>query len=499
VGPVRVALVSTYELGHQPLHVASPAGALLRAGHDVRCVDLAVDTLDTNLLAWADAVACSVPMHTAMRLARLVCGEIRARRPDVALCLYGLYAGLDGAEGAVPVADLAIVGEYEPRLVAWADSLGGSQPPADDSEGAVYPNGAHTVVELGRGRFGLPARHLLPGLERYAHLALGSERRQAGYVEASHGCAHRCRHCPVPVVYDGRTRLVGEGAVVADVAQLVDMGARHITFGDPDFLNGPHHAARVVDAVHRTFPDLTFDVTAKVEHILRHRDVWPRMAAAGCLFAVSAFESATDEILAQLDKGHTAPEEAEAVGVLRSAGIEPRPSLLPFTPWTRAEDVFAILDLVARCDLVGNVDPVQYAIRLLVPPGSLLVTSGRLDGRLDDYDGNHLGWSWRAPDPRLDDLQQQFSDIAQRAATGEWPAQETYNAVRAAAEDMLGSCAIRATTVPEPDPSLRSPIPADERPRLTEAWFCCAEPSGAQMAAMGVPEWAAAPATVGGK
>jgi radical SAM superfamily enzyme YgiQ (UPF0313 family) len=502
VGAVRVVLVSTYELGHQPLHVASPAAALLRAGHDVRCADLAVDPLDTDLLPWADAIACSVPMHTAMRLARRVCTDIRAARPDLALCLYGLYAGLDGAEGAVRVADLAIAGEYEPRLVDWVDRLAaGERPgPAGDTRAiGTIGDPSSTVVELGRGRFGLPARHLLPGLDRYAQLALGSERRLAGYVEASHGCAHRCRHCPVPVVYDGRTRLVGEDAVVADVAQLVDMGARHITFGDPDFLNGPHHSARVIAAVHGAFPHLTFDVTAKVEHILRHRDLWPRLAAAGCLFTVSAFESATDAILDQLDKGHSAAEESEAVEVLRSAGIEPRPSLLPFTPWTRAEDVFALLDLVERCDLVGNVDPVQYAIRLLVPPGSLLVTSGRLDGRLDEYDDEHLGWSWRSPDPRLDRLQAQLSDVAERAATGVWPAQETYDVVRAAVRAELGSSPASRSSVADGDRRLRSAIPADERPRLTEGWFCCAEPNGAQMAAVGVPEWAAAPTTVGGK
>jgi hypothetical protein len=277
------------------------------------------------------------------------------------------------------------------------------------------------------------------------------------------------------------------------------MGARHITFGDPDFLNGPRHAARVIDAVHGAFPDLTFDVTVKVEHILNHRDVWPRMGAAGCLFAVSAFESASDHILEQLDKGHHADEEVEAVAVLRAAGIEPRPSLLPFTPWTRPEDVFALLDLVARCDLVGNVDPVQYAIRLLVPPGSLLVTSGRLEGRLSHYDDEHLGWSWRAPDPRLDILQAQLSDVAERAAAEEWPAQESYDAARVAAVAVLGESAGHSTAAPEPDPRLRSPLAADERPRLTEAWFCCAEPSGAQMAAVGVQNWAPTPTVVGGK
>ncbi len=248
----------------------------------------------------------------------------------------------------------------------------------------------------------------------------------------------------------------------------------------------------MIDAVHSAFPDVTFDVTVKVEHILRHRHVWPRMGAAGCLFAVSAFESASDNILEQLDKGHSAAEEVEAVGVLRSAGIEPRPSLLPFTPWTRPEDVFAVLDLVARCDLVGNVDPVQYAIRLLVPPGSLLVTSGRLEGRLDDYDDEHLGWTWRAPDPRLDDLHQELSALAERAATEQWPAQECYDAVRDAAVAVLGLGAAHTRRAPRARRQLRGSIPADERPRLTESWFCCAEPSGAQMGAVGALDWAAA-------
>ena len=474
-GPVaRVLLVSTYELGHQPLHVASPTGALRRAGHAVRAADLAVAALDPVDLDWAEAVAISVPMHTALRLALAAGADVRRRRPEIPLCLYGLYAAVadaeDGAGRRLGV-DLAVTGEYEPALLAWADSLArrGARPP-----------GARSVLSLGRTRFGPPGRRDLPPLERYARLAVDGEQRLAGYVEASHGCAHRCRHCPVPVAYDGRTRLVGVETVVADVAELRSMGARHVTFGDPDFLNGPHHARRVVDAVHGAFPDLTFDVTAKVEHVRRHADVWGRWREAGLLFVVCAFECATDEILRLLDKGHTVADEIEAVAVLRRAGVEPRPSLLPFTPWTTGDDVRAILDLVAYCDLVGNVDPVQYAIRLLVPPGSLLLGSGALEGRLGPYDADGLSWTWCSPDPRLDALQQRLATLAARAGEGGWPAGASYDAVRGATAAALGGV---DAPPPTPPARLRSSRAPDDRPRLTEAWFCCAEPTAAHFAA----------------
>ncbi|MHB8682688.1 MAG: CUAEP/CCAEP-tail radical SAM (seleno)protein, partial [Acidimicrobiales bacterium] len=222
---------------------------------------------------------------------------------------------------------------------------------------------------------------------------------------------------------------------------------------------------------------------AKVEHVLDHDELWPELAAAGCLFVVSAFESTSDEVLAILDKGHDAQDEADAVRVLRAAGIEPRPSLLPFTPWTTADDMAALLDLVARCDLVGNVDAVQYAIRLLVPPGSLLLDSGHLDGRLGTYDTERLGWQWRSPDPRLDELHVALTELAERAA--DWGAQEVYDAVRAATWDLLDADPSRRDA-PAVDESMRSTIPVGERPRLSESWFCCAEPTDTQLLGAGL-------------
>ncbi|MGH9128166.1 MAG: CUAEP/CCAEP-tail radical SAM (seleno)protein [Acidimicrobiales bacterium] len=487
---MRVLLVSSYELGHQPLHVASPAAALLAAGHDVHCWDLAVQPWaegGEEVLDWAEVVGFSVPMHTAMRLALPAAQAMRARRPGVPICLYGLYAPVSQDMTVGAVADRVIAGEYEPALVAWVNGVaeaggrglaaGGGGPAAAgrgrDAAAVGGPAGGGPVsVELGRSAFNVPARHLLPPLQRYARLLVGEERRLVGYVEATHGCSHRCGHCPVPVVYDGRTRTVEESVVLADVEQLVASGARHLTFGDPDFLNRPAHAIRVARAVHDAFPELTFDATVKVTHILRHESVWSELARLGCLFVVSAFECVDETTLVRLAKGHTGADAARAVDLLREHGIEIRPSFLPFTPWTTLSQVADLVGFVAAHDLVPNVDPVHYSIRLLIPDGSLLLRRADLAPHLDGYDAGALSWAWHNPDPRVDALQAELAGIAEEAAlTGEGVC-DTFGRVCEA----VGTAAGR---------SLQPAAPGGEsRARLSEAWFCCAEPTSGQFGAL---------------
>ncbi len=459
--PVRILLVSTYELGHQPLHVASPAARLRAGGHEVRALDLAVDDFDESLLADCDGVAISVPMHTAMRLGIDTARRIRNLRPGLPLVFYGLYAA--AGRSSETLVDHAFVGEYEPALVAWADSLGGG------------PRPAPVRVDLAPMAFLPPAREVLPPLERYARLEIGGERRIAGYVEASHGCRHRCRHCPVPVVYDGRLRTVAVDVVLADVDRQVAAGARHLTFGDPDFLNAPVHALRVLDAVHSAFPELTFDLTVKVSHILAV-DRWADIARRNVLFVVSAFESTDDRSLRLLDKGHTAAEMARAVDVLRSEGIEIRPTWLPFLPWTRISDVRDIFSFLHDHDLFGATDPVQMGLRLLLPAGSLLLDLPEVAERLGPFDPDALSYRWTATDPAVDELQGRLAELAAVGADrGSDPVEilaEQWGTVLEAAGD---------------DPAAATVGPVRPVPRLTESWFCCAEPTETQRDRVAAP------------
>lgn len=455
---MRVLLISTYELGHQPLHLASPAAALKRAGHDVQCLDVAVDQIETSALGRAQAVAISVPMHTAMRLALQVAHIVREHQPHLPLCLYGLYAAVGATQDSEGIINRAIAGEYESDLLDWVNRL--EKPQAQSPQ-------PRTTVGFQRGEFIVPTRDLLPTLERYAHLSLDGEHRLVGYVEASHGCAHTCRHCPVPAVYEGRVRIVAAETVLEDVAQLVKMGARHITFGDPDFLNGVKHSQRVVRELHERFPDLTYDITTKVEHILEYTYLWPELARTGCLFVVSAFECVNDQILARLDKGHTADEAAQAIMLLRHHGIEIRPSWMPFTPWTTIHDVLDILDFVVDHELIYNVDPVQYTIRLLIPPGSLLLNHADLTPYLGDYDSERLTYNWRSASPHTDALQAQLARLVEHWSTTEKPIVDAYSEIRQAVENTAAELGIdirRAATF--------TATTRKDQPRLTEPWFC---------------------------
>lgn len=439
---MRVLLASTYELGHQPLHLASPAAALRAAGHEVRVADLAIEPLEDELLTWAEAVALSVPMHTATRLAVDAAQRIAAIQPGLPICLYGLYAGVGSAQ-AGSLVDRAIAGEYETALVDWADGVGGG-----------------VAVELGRTPFRVPDREGLPSLDRYAHLAVGGEHRLVGYTEASHGCRHRCRHCPIPTVYQGRIRIVEREVVLGDVAQLVDMGANHVTFGDPDFLNAPQHSVQLVRELHRRFPGLTFDVTTKVELILRHEELWEELAEAGLLFVVSAFETTNDTILSYLDKGHTAADEAAAVATLRRHDVEIRPTWLPFTPWSTLDDLRDTVRFLLEHDLTGNVDPVQLTIRLLIPDGSLLLEVPEVVPYLDGYDPVLASWRWHAADPRVDELQVRLSGLLEAG-------------IRRGDDDQQLLSTLVQAIMPDGDAAAQIPAGAvTGRPRLTEPWFC---------------------------
>lgn len=454
-GEGAVLLVSTYELGHQPQGIASPAAFLGRAGFRPSSLDLSVEPFDDGLVRRARLVAVSVPMHTALRLGLDAAGRIRAVNPGAVVAFHGLYAPLHAPLLLESGASAVLGAECEEELVALARAV----ERGEDLGRFVHRAGSAFPRE--RLDYPVPSRGGLPPPQRYARLReVDGHERPAGYAETTRGCLHLCRHCPVPAVYGGRFFAVPAEVVLADVEQQVALGITHVTFGDPDFLNGPQHALRVCRELHRRFPTLTFDFTAKVEHLVRDASLLPELVASGAVFVVSAVESLSDRVLAKLEKGHVRDDVFGAFAACERAGLPLRPTLVPFTPWETLDGYLDVLDTFEERGWLGRIDPVQFSLRLLVPPGSLLLGDPELP--LDGLDAAALTWRWHHPDPRMDALQARVAALVDAAATRGEDAATTVAAVKALALAAAGRV----------HSHVARPFSTAGTPRLTESWFC---------------------------
>jgi radical SAM superfamily enzyme YgiQ (UPF0313 family) len=436
-------------MGRQPFGLASPAAWLREAGLTVVCCDLSRQKLPADDVRAADLIAFFLPMHTATRLAIPVIEKVRALNPDARLCAYGLYAPLNEQllreRGVVHI----LGGEFEEALVEIASG----------ADAGLKPRAAGERIP--RLTFRVPDRSNLPSAERYATLQNGSERKVAGYTEASRGCKHRCRHCPIVPVYDGLFRIVPADVVIADIRGQVEAGVRHITFGDPDFFNGIGHAKAVVEAFGREFPGVSYDVTIKVEHLLKHADVLPLLRTTGCAFVTSAVESIDDDVLQKLDKGHTAADFERAVALCRDAGLKLSPTFVAFTPWTTIDSYRGLLEAIDRLDLVEHVAPIQLAIRLLITEGSRLLELPDIRQIIGPFNVQSLTYPWRHQDERVDRLQATLAELVGSRLTA--ARSDMFARAWELAHDMAGG------TVP---PRTSASRPRATVPYLNEPWYC---------------------------
>ncbi|WP_420645212.1 CUAEP/CCAEP-tail radical SAM (seleno)protein [Candidatus Leptofilum sp.] len=422
----RVTLISTYDLGHQPFGLASPAAWLEAAGAAVSCVDVSVRPFQPHTVQTANLIAFYLPMHTATRLAVPLIQRVQRINQQAHVCAYGLYAPVNEDYLRELGVQTILGGEFEQGLVDLMIALRDGQPlPGLPS------------VSLARQQFVRPSRTALSPLTSYAHLSTPNGKRVIGYTEASRGCKHLCRHCPIVPVYNGRFRIIQPEVVLADVRQQVAAGAQHITFGDPDFLNGPGHALPLVQALHAEFPNLTYDVTIKIEHLQKHTDALPVLRDTGCAFVVSAVEAVDDEILAILDKGHSREDFIQVARQMRQIGLPLTPTFVTFTPWTTVQGYLDLLALLAELELVEAISPIQYAIRLLIPAESRLLELDDVQNLVAPFDPTALVYPWQHPDPAVDALYEMVFKLVKASQSAGEPRRTLFNRIWQAALALL--------------------------------------------------------------
>jgi len=300
--------------------------------------------------------------------------------------------------------------------------------------------------------------------------------RLVGSTEASRGCKHLCRHCPIVPVYKGVFRIVSRDVVMQDVRQQVAAGAQHISFGDPDFFNGIRHAMELVEEFHRELPNVTYDVTIKIEHLKKYETHLPKLKETGCLFVISAVEYLDDAVLSALDKGHTREDFLHVVHAFRGLGMILHPTFVPFTQWTTMESYLDLLRVIRAESLMENVAPIQLGIRLLIPEGSRLLELDEVRSNVGPFDAESLFYPWKHSDPRIDALSETVQAIAAEGDRRKESRSMVFERIWKAAHAAAG------LDVPILQSSQE---PAAAIPFLSEPWYCCAEPTREQFVSIG--------------
>ena len=460
----KIVLISPYDLGRQPFALAEPAAVFRNAKYEVECLDLSQQKLTAEVLASANVVFIYLSMLTATRIAVEAMPRIKQMAPRARIAVFGWYAPVNEEFLRGLGVDAVFGGESETDMLTYAESLSA----ADE-----HPARHQAVVNLKRIDFMVPDRHSLPALEKYSQLIFpDGNRRVMGFTETTRGCKHLCRHCPVVPVYNGRFYAIPADIVLEDIRQQVAQGAQHISFGDPDFLNGPLHAQRIVEAMHEEFPALTYDAVIKIEHLIKYPDFLPFLRDSGCILVTTAVESVDDTILEYLDKGHTAAEFEQVVSLMKQHEIALAPTFIPFTPWTTISNYIDLLNKIAELKLIMSVNPVQLSLRLLIPSGSRILELPKQETCITDFNPASLGYTWVHRETEVDVLQENIRSWTEQAESEGLSRLEIFNGIRRIALSAAGSDEKDVT-----EEQCGEPVPVH-----SESWYCCAEPTEQQLA-----------------
>ena len=437
---MKILLLSFYDLGKQPKIISELYKKLDNGSNQIDIVDYSIEEKNLTLDNY-DVLGIYASMHTASVLAEQY---LRDRKLPNKLFVFGLYANVFSEMFSI----------FQSIHSFDSDEL--------ESLLEVQLNPNYSF------KHSVPDRTILPSITDYSHIVDGSNNLIAGSVETTYGCKHECTHCPVPIEFKGMFKTFGTEKIITDVTNQVEEGAKHISFNDPDFFNGPKHALKILQLLNEKHPSITYDSTIKVEHILKYPDYFQELKNLNMLFVISAFETTNDHVLNILQKNHSFNDLNKAVELSLENKIDIRPTWMPFSPWTEQNDLISIIKLIENYKLRETVDPIQLTIKLLVPKNSLILKRPEMKEYLLDYDPSSFSYAWKYKFPNIDNIQNElFTYVLQHESENEYA-------------QYLGLVDILESHTNE---TLLNSEKYSQRivPKLSETWFCCAEPNKIQL------------------
>ncbi|PXW22976.1 hopanoid C-3 methylase HpnR [Paraburkholderia caballeronis] len=317
----------------EPLGLESVAAVARDAGHDVRLVDLQVEShrdLMRVVRAWRPDALCFSGNYLA-NIPEIVdlSKAVKAALPSCFVFVGGHSVSftandlLRHADGAI---DCVLRGEGEASIVPLLDAAASGAsllavPGVLTTDGAGPP--PRFVEDLDRVR---PARDLLRHRRKYFIGTLDP----CASIEFARGCPWDCTFCSAWTFYGRSYRSRSPEVVVDELASIREPGV--FIVDDVAFVHADHGIA-IGEAIRRRGIDRRYYLETRGDVLLRNKDVFRLWASLGLKYMFLGMEAIDEEGLKAFRKRISLDRNFEALAFARSLGITVAINLIADPDW----------------------------------------------------------------------------------------------------------------------------------------------------------------------
>jgi magnesium-protoporphyrin IX monomethyl ester (oxidative) cyclase len=321
----------------EPLGLELVAGAARQAGHEVRIIDLQVEShLDylRTLVDWRpDAVCFSCNYLANVPEIIDLAKSTKAREPHCFVFVGGHSASFTSHEflehggGAI---DCVLRGEGEAQIGPLLEAIEHDRSSAHKVPGAITPEGEGPppgfVSSLDNIR---PARDLLRHRRKYfiGHLD------PAASIEFSRGCPWDCAFCSAWTFYGRSYRTVGPEFAVEELKRIREPGV--FIVDDVAFIQD-RHGMEIAEGVARAGIKKYYYLETRADVLLKNKDVFRLWRKLGVQYIFMGFEAVDEDGLKMFRKRVDMGRNYEALDYARSLGLTVAINIIADPDWDEA-------------------------------------------------------------------------------------------------------------------------------------------------------------------
>jgi len=187
-------------------------------------------------------------------------------------------------------------------------------------------------------------------------------RMREAIMLTSRGCPHHCIYCYTPHAFNHKVTFHSIDRVIEEVRWIRKKGVRRLWFADPNISLKP---ARLVELLDRILKEgLEAEMWLQTRADLVNPRLMKKMKNAGVSTIAFGLESASERVMARLDKHVSIQKVAEAIRLAQNEDIEVELFTMFGLPYETYEDAVKTLEFVEENNvkIMGNTNSQQMQI-----------------------------------------------------------------------------------------------------------------------------------------